>query len=258
MPMTRKTPMGAMLGATALGAVAAGFVAWQLHLNVMSSRIEQIQGTLKKLTIAGQVPPNQEVLDYMASRGEALNKQRERWERKAIAPVPIEASSSDPQLYFQERLHDIQRSLEKLAAARGLGAPEALGFPKELPPSDTVPRLLVQLTLIEDVAKLILAHEVDAVSSFKVEDPQPVAVEESEDPFVVRLPVRVRLAARLPIMLSILGALQKAQPLIELHALRLSSEPDGEALEVELALARYLMPAALSPAFSDSDEAGEE
>ena len=256
--MARKTPIGAMLGATALGAVAAGFVAWQLHLNAMSSRIERMQGMLKKLTIAGRVPPNQEVLDYLVSRGEALNKQRERWEREAIVPVPAEASSSDPQLYFQERLHDIQRSLEKLAAARGLEPPEALGFPKELPPSDTVPRLLVQLTLIEDAAKLILAQEVDAVSSFKVEDPQPVAVEEDEDPFVVRLPVRVRLRARLPVMLSILGALQRTQPLIELYALRLSSEPDEKALEVELALARYLMPAALSPAFGDSDKAGEE
>lgn len=256
--MARKTPIGAMLGATALGAVVAGFIAWQLHLNAMSSRIEQIQRTLKKLTIAGQVPPNQEVLDYLVSRGEALNKQHERWEREAIVPVPAEASSSDPQLYFQERLHDIQRSLEKLAVAKGLEPPEMLGFPTELPPSDTVPRLLVQLTLIEDAAKIILAQEVDGVSSFKVEDPQPVTVEEGEDTFVVRLPVRVRLVAPLPVMLSILGALQRAQPLIELYALRLSSEPDEKQLEVELALARYLMPAGLSPAFGDGDEAEDE
>ena len=138
----------------------------------------------------------------------------------------------------------MQGTLERLAAARGLPTPEQLGFPKELPPSDTVPRLLVQLVLIQDAAKLILAQGALTLSSFKVEDPQIVSERDSEEPFLLRLPVRVRLGGSLPVLTKVLAALQHARPIIQLRGIRVMTEQEGEPLDVELVLARYLVLAA--------------
>jgi hypothetical protein len=162
-------------------------------------------------------------------------------------------AQADPQLYFQERFHEVQRALERLAAARDAAVPEQLGFPKELPPSDTVPRLLVQLALMQELAELAFEHQVSALTSLKVEDPQPVSGEDGEGPFVMRLPVRMRVTASLPQLMKILGAIEQKRPLIDVRGLRVASPPAGDALEVELVLARYL---ALSS--TARDDAGEE
>ena len=81
------------------------------------------------------------------------------------------------------------------------------------------------------------------LSSFKVEDPEPVAAAESGATLLTRLPVRVRLAGTLPQLMSILQALERASPRIDLRTLRLVSEEADGHLEIELVLARYLMAA---------------
>ena len=160
-----------------------------------------------------------------------------------VVPPITEVSGSDPQLFFQERLHEVQRTLERLAAARGLATPEQLGFPKELPPTDTVPRLLVQLALIEDAAKVVLSQQITLLTSFKVQDPETVAEADSEQIFLLRLPVRVRLQGSLPAVMQVLGALQHARPIIDLQGVQLTTASENpDELEVELVLSRYLIP----------------
>ena len=241
MSPARKTPWSALLGATLIGALVAGFLFWQVELGRIGGQIQQKRSTLKKLVVSGRIPPNQDVMEYLTSRAISLEERYTHWEALAVVPLPTSAASSDPQLYFQERFHEVQRTLERLAAARALPTPEQLGFPKELPPSDTVPRLLVQLALIEDTAKLVLAQGVSSVASVKVGDPQTVLERESETPFLLRLPVRIRLSASLPVVVKVLGALQHAKPIIELQGIRISTGSVADELEVELVVSRYLL-----------------
>ena len=237
-----------LLVATLAGAALAGLIGWRLNLQSLDAQIRGKRAALKKLTLSGGIPPMQEVMDHLTAHQLSLERRYRRWLQAVTAPPLVEAAQADPQLYFQEHLHEVQRTLDRLSAARGVPVPEQLGFPKELPPSDAVPRLLAQLSLIEEATALLFEQDVPVVSSLKVEDPEPVPAQEEEGAFLVRLPVRVHLSASLPHLLKALGALQRARPLIDVRALRAQPAPPGGAgggaggrLDVELVLARYLV-----------------
>ncbi len=238
-----------VIGAMVAGAAAMGVLAWRVNLRTIDRQVQQKHGALKKLVLSGGIPPNQEVMDYLTARQESLDARYRHWLEAVTVPEAAEAVSADPQLYFQEQFHDMQRTLERLATARKLPVPEPLGFPKELPPSDTVPRLLVQLVMIQDAAALMLQQGVGTVASFKVEDPEPVPEEDGGAPFLTRLPLRVRLTSSLQQLMKILAALERAAPLIDVRAVRVAASTTlPETLDVELVLARYLVSAPLQAA----------
>ena len=259
-------PLGPLVAASVVGAVVAGGVFFRLALSATDSQIAAKTGAVKKLVLSGKIPPDDEVMAYLSSRQETLTRRYHHWlQRIATAPV-AEAASADPQLYFQEQFHEVQRTLERLATARAMAAPEQLGFPKELPPSDTVPRLLIQLALIKDAAHLIFEQGVVALTSLKIEDPQPVPQPEEEEPFLTRLPVRVRMNASLPQAMKVLGAIQRATPLIDVVAVRVApAAPPAEgaagvavdSLEVELLLSRYLVTAESSTPADEEEDADD-
>lgn len=251
----RKIPLVPLIAGMVASATATGVVAWWLNLQGLEGRVAQTRSALKKLVLSGRIPPNQEVMDHLTSRQTSLDANYQRWVKAVAAPPVADAAKADPQLYFQQQFHEVQQTLERLAAARQLAVPEQLGFPKELPPSDTVPRLLAQLSLIEEVATLIFDHRATALSAVKVEDPESVADEEGRGPFLMRLPVRVRMTGSLATVMTILGAMERVRPLIDVRALTLASQPDSERLDVELVLCRYLVMAAAPEAPpADADE----
>jgi hypothetical protein len=285
MAQRRAVPMGPMVAAMVAGAAVAGGIFWRLNLSAIDSQITAKTGAMKKLVLSGKIPPNDEVMAYLTSRQASLDRRYQQWlQRVASAPV-AEAASADPQLYFQEQFHEVQRTLERLATARAMAVPEQLGFPKELPPSDTVPRLLIQLSLIKEAAALIFEQGVAALTSFKIDDPQPVPQPEGEEPFLTRLPVRVRFNASLPQLMKVLGAIQRTTPFIDVLAIRMApataqvlapvaaanaTAPQTvpapaagatgtatDTLEVELLLSRYLVTAETQGPPGDDEEAAE-
>ena len=148
----RVVPMGPLIGAMVVGAAVTGGIVWRLNLTAIDVQISAKASALKKMVLSGKIPPNEEVMEYLTSRQQSLEQRYLRWlEQVATAPL-AEAATADPQLYFQEQFHEVQRTLERLATARAMTVPEQLGFPKELPPSDTVPRVLIQLSLLHKVA----------------------------------------------------------------------------------------------------------
>lgn len=224
-------------------AIMVGTFGWWVSLKALEQQILETQAGFKKLTVSGGIPPNRHVMDYLTTRDAALAARYRHGVEAIAAPTPASAASADPQLYFQEQLHEMQRFLERLAAARAMAVPEQLGFPKELPPSDSVPRLLVQLALIREAADLIVEQGVTTLTSLKIEDPETLPEEGGTSPFLVRVPVRVRLMVSLPQLMKVLGAVQRAIPLIDLHGVRIAApEPaESERLDAELVLARYLV-----------------
>ena len=272
MAQTQAIAWPSLIGAIVVGAAVTGIMAWRISLESIAGQSKVKRSAIKKLVLSGNIPPNQAVADYFTTRQAAL-EQRYQLLVKAVDAAPLtEAAKADPQLYFQEQLHEVQRTLERLAAARQIPVPEQVGFPKEIPPSDTVPRLLCQLSLIKEAAGLIIEQGVTALPSLKIEDPETVAEDGGEGPLLMRLPVRVRLTASLPQLMKLLSALEKSQPLIDLRGIRIqpvsaetskadradTSGQNGESpdaqqaspappqappdrLDVELLLARYLV-----------------
>ena len=244
--MATKRPIAwtPLIAAMVSGAVLAGMIAWRFHLRSVEEGIDAARDQLKRAMLSGRtVAPDINVTSYLLSRA-ALLKQRYDKLLDIVTVPPLDgAATTDPQLYFREQLHEVQRTLKRLAAARSLPVPEQLGFPKELPPSDAVPRLLVQLALISDLAELIFEQGVGELTSFKIEDPQTVANAEGAETFLMRLPVRVRLTVSLPQMLKILGAIQGVSPVVDVSALRIASSAEADGLNIDLLLARYLMTA---------------
>lgn len=246
----------AALLSTVLFVTATGSVmVWRFSLTDVAQQMTDKRSGLKKLMLSGSIPPTQDVMAYLTKRQEALERSYQSLVATTVA-TPIAEAAANPQLYFQEQFHEVQRTLERLAAARGMAVPEQLGFPKELPPTDTVPRLLIQLALIKESATLIVEQGVSVLSSFKVEDPETV-LEDAKSAFLTRLPIRVRFTASLRQLMKVLAALERVKPLIELRALRIQplavlpqaeasvapgvSEAPSHAIDVEFVLARYLM-----------------
>ncbi|OGX17299.1 MAG: hypothetical protein A2105_05375 [Omnitrophica WOR_2 bacterium GWF2_63_9] len=249
--------------------VGAAWLLWRLRLQTVDRAIAAKQAALKNLHVSpsrpegrdGQLPPSPEVVDYLNRRTASLEETYQA-ALSRIAPVlELGESQSDTQLLFQERSHAVQRTLERFATARNMTAPTQLGFPKDLPPPEAVPRFLVQVSLIEQTAELLMAVPgVTQVESFKVEDPQAVTpTEGEEDVFLTSLPVRIRMTCALEVLTKALGSLDRADPLVDLQGLRMtatSNEGGEEAkdLAVELVVARYMVTAPKLPADSEDEE----
>jgi len=252
-----------LLAATVAGAALAALIGWRLSLQSLDAQIQAKRAALKKLALSGGIPPTQDVMDHLTAHQLSLEGRYQHWLKAVTAPPLADAVRADPQLYFQEHLHEVQRTLDRLAAARGVPVPEQLGFPKELPPPDAVPRLLAQLALLEEATTLLFEQDVPVVSSLKIEDPEP-APDQEAGAFLQRLPVRVRLSASLPRLMQALGALARARPLIDVRALRVqpalpggSPGASGERLNAELVLARYLVVSATTePAAAEPETTG--
>lgn len=241
----RTLPLGPLIGALVIGAAGAGLIGWRVNLQAIETQIIEKRNALKKLVLSGKIPPNEEVLAYLTSRQAALEQRYARWLETVTAAPVAEAAGADAQLYFQERFHDVQRTLERLAAARSMAVPEQLGFPKELPPSDMVPRLLAQLSLIQDLAEVLFEHGVAELVSFKIEDPQSVAARGGDAAFLLGAPVRVRFSASVPQLMKVLAAVERERPLIDVRALRTTPHATlPDVLEVEAVCVRYLAIAA--------------
>ena len=249
-------PWGPVMVAMVVGAAATGLAAWQMNLRSLESQVKDKRSLLKKLVLSGGIPPNEEVMEYLQGRQSALDDRYQQRVKQVAAPPLAEAARADPQLYFQQQFHDVQRTLERLATARDIPAPAPLGFPKELPPSDTVPRLLVQLSLMQDVATLVFEQGLTGLASLKVEDPEPVPEEGGDATFLVRLPVRLRLTATLPELMKVLAAIERVDPLVDVRSIRAQTAPSPsaespEALDVDLVVARYLV---LAPQETSTEE----
>ena len=239
MTPSKPMPLGAMLTAVLAGAALTSFVVWRANMASLEHAVNAKRAAVKKLALSGGIPPTQDVMDYLTERQQALEQRYNGWLEAIAAPEAAEAAQADPQLYFQERVHDLQRSLEQLAAARQITAPTALGLPKELPPTDTVPRFLSQLQLAQQAVELVFAQDVGAVTSFKIEDPEPIPAEEGSDTFLLVLPVRIRFAGTLDQTMKVLGALDRVRPLIDVRSVKLAPAADTAQLDAELLLARY-------------------
>ena len=233
-------------GVLAVGALIA-FVFWHAAIQEMDRQIARKRSALKGLYVIGRLPPNQEVTEYLTGRTAMLETQYRDAVSLASAPPAGLADVADPQLFFQQRVHEVQRLLERLAAGREAPVPAQLGFPKDLPPADAVPRFLTQLALIESVGERTMALPgVSQVTSFKVEDPQTLSSpEEDGAAFITLLPVRVKLTCTLDALAKLLGLLDQERPLMQMHGLRVGAPEPNAALEVELVLARAGVDAAL-------------
>lgn len=241
MPPRPKPSWAAVGGLLLLLAAGGGWFAWKMRLQAIDGALEDKRAALKTLHLSGRLPPNREVVEYLKGRSAALEARYQAGLKLATVSAALGQGQADPQLYFQQRVHEVQRTLERLAAARGMKTPEQLGLPKELPPVDVVPRLLLQLELIQDASELVVAQGIGQLVSVKVEDPQNVAAAgEDGESFLMRLPVRLRLNCSLDTLVKVLGVLDRAKPMVDLQALLLRQPSDAADLDVELVLARYV------------------
>ena len=233
---------------SALTVLVGGQLFWRFHLQTLDGLIRDKKRAMKKLSISGGIIPNQEVADYLRQRQTSIDARYQQWLKHVVVSPDSQAAVTDPQLYFREYFHEVERTLEKTAAARGVAVPERLGFPKELPPSDTVPRLLVQLSMIQEMGSMLIGGDLAQVASFKVEDPEPMPLNDT-DVSLMRLPLRIRLSATLPQLMQVMSSFEQAKPLVDLRLLRVAAEPTlpeeqadkEQLLQVELIVSRYLL-----------------
>ena len=233
------------VGAVALlVALGAGGAMWWSSLEALDRTIGKKRSSMKRLQVAGRLLPTAEVSAYLAQRTAAFE---ERYQAAltltAVLTTELEGTA-DPQLYFQQRVHEVQRTLERLAAAKQIEPPTQLGLPKELPPPEVVPRLLIQLKLIEEAAELIVPQGIAQLVSVKLDDPEamvPPAEAQQSEMFLTRLPIRLRLTCSLEVLTKLLGLIERVKPMMDLQSALVKTAAEDGQLDVELILARYLV-----------------
>lgn len=239
-PSMPTLPLGLVLGALVAGGALIGAFSWHLHAQSLERQIRTAREGLKKLSLGAGIAPDRAVMSYLTQRQQGFERRYQQAAEALSPPALPPAALADPQLFFQQRLHEMTQALERLAAAQNMPVPQTLGFPKELPPPEAVPRLLVQLQLLQEAATLVVDQGVAALVSLKIDDPQPVRSAAGQEALLLQLPVRVRLTGTLPQLMKILAAVDRAAPLIDLNAVRIVSAGTEDQLDVECVLARYL------------------
>lgn len=232
--------MAPIASAVVMTAAFLGLAAWRVHLHLLDEQIGLRRAALKRLTVTQGIAPTDDVVSYLKQRDEALRNAFREWLARVVIGEEAKASTADLQLFFQERVHETQRSMERLAAGRSVPAPEMIGLPKELPPTETVPRLLAQLALAQSAATLVLEQGAIAIATIKLEDPEPVNSAEGRAVLLTRVALRLRMSSTLPQLMRLMEALGRARPLIDVRSLRIISGTEADRLETELLLARYL------------------
>lgn len=229
-----------------VGGMLAGSALWWLGLQRMERQITDRTQQLGSLRLTGRVPPNRDVMAYLTRRTNVLQQHYEQARSLVAPPVPDVTRAEDPQVMFQERVHSVQRTLERLAAAHGMPLPQQLGFPKELPPAEAVPRFLMQLGLIEGLAESLMTIEgMTQLTSFKAEDPYLIEGL-GEGDSITALPVEVHVTCSSPALAKLLPLVTRAEPLMTLERIRVAAPVQTSTgavlpLEVELVVMRYLI-----------------
>ena len=255
MTARRPLPLMKLVAAAAVVVGAVGVAAWWLSMRALDRAIDRAHDDVSRQHVIGRVPPTRDVVGYLTERDATLAAHYQAAVAFVLPTLAGPAHHGDAQLYFQQRLHEVQRTLERAATARGMAVPMQLGLPKDIPPLDVVPRLLIQLGVVEETAELFMGvRGVSQISSFKIEDPQALASgsdEDEEDVFLIQLPVRVRLAASLEALSKACDRIQSATPLIDVVSARIRRMADAaspptlslaaQELDVELVVARYLV-----------------
>ncbi len=199
-------------------------VSWWLMLHALDYQIVSKRAALKRLHVGGRLAPSRAVVDYLTKRAAAFQARSDAAMEFVAPSQSLPGGQADPQLFFQQRVHEVQQTLERLAASHATDVPLQLGLPKDLPPADVVPRFLAQLALIEELARVMLETPgVVSVTSFKVEDPQTIsetAATEAE-PLVTRLPVRIRLRCSVEAVGRVLDGVARLRPLVDVVSLRI-------------------------------------
>ncbi len=216
-----------LLAVLFVGGTVAGAGWWQMRLRALDDQISDKRSALKNLYLAGHLPPSEQVKHYLQGRTAALEQQYKQ-AVDTIAPEKVSAEAqADPQLYFQQRVHEVQTTLTRLSTAQTLTPPLLLGVPKDLPPADVAPRFLQQLSLIEDAAEVVLAvRGVTQLTSLKIEDPEDVPpAEDAKVGFLTRLPVRIRLVGSLEAVTKVIAMIDHASPVMDLKHARVALVP---------------------------------
>ncbi len=230
-----------MVGVAVAGASLAAVILWQAQLRAIDAQIHQQRAAIKKLGVSGNIPPTPGVVDYLESRGRVMQQRYEQLTAALAAPAIPDAAAAHPQLFFEEQLQELRRSFERLATAHAGTVPELLGVPKELPPTETVPRLLIQLQLVQETATLVFEQNTGTLVSLKLEDPEPVPENQGDAPVFTRIPVRIRVLTSTQGLMSLLAALERSHPLVDVRGLHVTSATEPGQLESELLLSRYLI-----------------
>ena len=68
----RAVPMAPLIGAMVVGAAVTGVMVWRLNLTAIDGQIAAKTSALKKTALSGKIPPNEEVMEYLTLRQQAL------------------------------------------------------------------------------------------------------------------------------------------------------------------------------------------
>ena len=214
---------------------------WNESTQVLDGQLRQKLGRIQAQLLPGALVPSPETYAFLHRRTQQLQEQYDKLVKVLDPPGRAGTEGAqDAGLYFRERLHTLQKRLEREATAKGITVTSNFGFPEDLPAKERVPLLLRQLELVDVAATSVITEGASAIELLRALEPRPVEDPRSREPFVWELPLVVRLRCRTPTLIKFLYHMQQVSPLVAIPEVSLKeAQPAEEGLNVEVLLVTY-------------------
>ncbi|MBN1794612.1 MAG: hypothetical protein JW844_06575 [Candidatus Omnitrophica bacterium] len=205
----------------------------------MTDTIETDKKMVKRFLLEGDIVPSRQLYQQIEAEQEAFEgygAQLRKFLDPGFKSLP---RGSESGLYFREALFALEKKLDREAKGAGIEIPKSLGFGTELPPVSEVPRLLKQLTLVEQVVTSFISEGATEISEIQLLELPAVDGQNFEE-----VPVEVRAVVSHGGLLRVLYALNTAQPAVDIRTLRVKRL--DTLLEVDLTASVFLFNEAAS------------
>lgn len=243
---TKRPPTGVMIGLAGGVGVALLYLLVirpfaQMGSQALTSEITERLQRLKQLQLPGQLAPTPSTLTALqAQHGRLEASYRALAQRIDPTGLPQADPAQEPGLYFGQRLHTLQKDLERRAIANHTTLPQSLGLSEELPRQEDVPWLLKELELVELVVTTLMDQQVQAIELIKVVPRR--TIQGALKPLMTELGVQVRLKGTMPALMKSLTVFREASPVAAVPELSLRVTDDPAVLECELVVRSYVLP----------------
>ena len=204
-----------------------------LQAEKMTDAIETNKKMVKRFLLKDEVLPSRRLHDHIKAEQEAFEGYYGQL-RKFLDPgfknLP---QGSESGLYFRETLFALEKKLDREAKGAEIGIPKSLGFGTELPSVSDVPRLMKQLSLVEQLVTSFISEGATAIIEIQLLE---FAQEEGQN--FEEVPVEVQVIISNEGLLRVLYALNTAQPAVDIKNIRVRRI--DEVLEVDVIASAFL------------------
>jgi hypothetical protein len=150
----------------------------------------------------------------------------------------LPASAQEPGLFYLERLHTVEKKLQRQAALKKINLPKTLGFSEEIPRLEEVEILLRQIEMVDVLSAKLMEGNLSEIYLIKPLKSIERVDSETEKPFYCEIPVQIGFISDTESLIRFLYEIKNLSPVIYVEDLEVKSLEEPK-IKTELVLSSF-------------------